>query len=137
MGGLKQTMAQNPDDIEVQFEHTYLLGPKDEEKFDSAKVKEVITEVFQKKFGEGFEYNADDAADMGTDVCTEIQDRVKELGYVRYKIITQVTLGEIKGQTMRIGSRCLWDLSTDNSASEVLQNNKYFCCVMVFGLYYE
>lgn len=97
----------------------------------------MICEVFEKKFGEGFEYNADDAADMGTDVCTEIQDRVKELGYKRYKIITQVTLGEIKGQTMRIGSRCLWDLKTDNSASEVLQNNKYFCCAMVFGLYYE
>lgn len=40
-------------------------------------MKTVICEVFEKKFGEGFEYNADDAADMGTDVCTEIQDRVK------------------------------------------------------------
>merc|ERR1712072_450706 len=137
MGGPKQTMAQNPDDIEVQFEHTYQLAPKDSEKFDPAKVKECISEGFQKKFGEGFEYNADDAADMGTDVCTEIQDRVKELGYKRYKLITQVTLGEIKGQTLRIGSRCLWDLGTDNCASEVLQNNKSFCCAMVFGLYYE
>eukprot|EP00656_Telonema_subtile_P044352 TRINITY_DN5061_c0_g1_i3.p1 TRINITY_DN5061_c0_g1~~TRINITY_DN5061_c0_g1_i3.p1 ORF type:complete len:150 (-),score=46.18 TRINITY_DN5061_c0_g1_i3:357-806(-) len=128
---------QNPDDIEVQFEHTYQLKPHGVEKFDASKVKEVITEVFQKKFGEGFEYNADDAADMGTDVCTEIQDRVKELGFKRYKLITQVTLGEIKGQTMRIGSRCLWDVNTDNCASEVLQNNKYFCCAMVFGLYFE
>merc|ERR1711865_536813 len=107
-------------EIEVQFEHTYQLGPADTEKFNPEQVKAVINDIFEKKFGDGFEYNADDAADMGTDVCTEIQDRVKELGYKRYKIITQVTLGEIKGQTMRIGSRCLWDLKTDNSASEVL-----------------
>ena len=62
---------------------------------------------------------------------------VAELGYKRYKLITQVTIGEMKGQTMRIGSRCLWDVQNDNCASEVLQNNQYFCCAMVFGLYYE
>merc|ERR1711977_804176 len=129
--------APNPDDIEVQFEHTYQLAPHADEKFDPVQVKEVISEVFNKKFGDGFEYNADDAADMGTDICTEIQDRCKELNYKRYKLITQVHVGEIKGQTMRIGTRCLWDLKTDNCASEVLQNNKYFCCAMVFGLYYE
>merc|ERR1712054_646212 len=125
------------DEQEVQFENTYQLAPRDEEKFEPGKVKECIAEVFKKKFGEGFTYNAEDAAEMGTEVCTEIQDRIKELGYKRYKLITQVTIGEMKGQTMRIGSRCLWDTQNDNCASEVLQNNQYFCCAMVFGLYYE
>merc|ERR1711865_215744 len=68
---------QNHDEIEVQFEHTYQLGPADTEKFNPEQVKAVINDIFEKKFGDGFEYNADDAADMGTDVCTEIQDRVK------------------------------------------------------------
>merc|ERR1712118_100949 len=125
------------DEQEVQFENTYRLEPHDDEKFEPGKVKECIAEVFKKKFGEGFEYNADDAAEMGTEECTEIQDRIKELGYKRYKLITQVTIGEMKGQAMRIGSRCLWDTQNDNCASEVLQNNQYFCCAMVFGLYYE
>merc|ERR1712070_242763 len=125
------------DEQEVQFENTYRLSPHDTEKFEPGKVKEVIAEVFKKKFDASFHYNADDAADMGTEVCMEIQDRVKELGYKRYKLITQVTVGEMKGQTMRMGSRCLWDVQNDNCASEVLQNNEYFCCAMVFGLYYE
>merc|ERR1711934_146960 len=110
------------DEQEGQFENTYRLEPHDEEKFEPGKVKECIAEVFKKKFGEGFEYNADDAAEMGTEVCTEIQERIKELGYKRYKLITQVTIGEMKGQTMRIGSRCLCDVNNDNCASEVLQN---------------
>ena len=45
-----------------------------------------------------------------------------EFGYKRYKLITQVTIGEMKGQAMRIGSRCLWDVNTDHCASDVLQN---------------
>ena len=46
-------------------------------RFEPAKVKETIAEVFKQKFSEGFEYNADDAAEMGTEVCTEIQARIK------------------------------------------------------------
>merc|ERR1712072_581391 len=110
------------DEQEIQFENTYRLAPHDDEKFEPAKVKETIAAVFKSKFSEGFEYNADDAAEMGTEVCTEIQARIKELGDKRYKLITQVTIGEMKGQTMRIGSRCLWDVQNDNCASEVLQN---------------
>ena len=46
-------------------------------RFEPGKVKETIAEVFKQKFSEGFEYNADDAAEMGTEVCTEIQARIK------------------------------------------------------------
>ena len=35
----------------------------------------------------------------------------------RYKIIVQVTIGELKDQGIRVASRCLWDVSTDNYTS--------------------
>jgi len=54
-----------------------LIGPYPCDRFEPAKVKETIAEVFKQKFSEGFEYNADDAAEMGTEVCTEIQARIK------------------------------------------------------------
>jgi hypothetical protein len=38
-----------------------------------------------------------------------IKERVKNLGYERYKLVVQVTVGEKTGQGIRLASRCLWD----------------------------
>jgi hypothetical protein len=35
----------------------------------------------------------------------------------RYKIIVQGTIGQLRDQGIRIASRCLWDVSTDNYTS--------------------
>lgn len=40
----------------------------------------------------------------------------------RYKVVVQVTLGELKEQGIRVASRCLWDPSTDNYASAGFKN---------------
>ena len=45
-----------------------------------------------------------------------------EISTPRYKIIVQVTLGEMKDQGVRSTSRCLWDPSTDNYASSSFKN---------------
>ena len=37
-----------------------------------------------------------------------VKEKVKDLGYDRYKLIVQVTVGQKVGQAMRIASRCLW-----------------------------
>lgn len=40
----------------------------------------------------------------------------------RYKIVVQVVLGEIKGQGLKIASKCLWDPNFDNWASYTFTN---------------
>lgn len=81
-------------------------------------------------------------------------------------LLWQVTLGQKKGQAMRVVSRCLWDTHSDSSASELYENetlycvcqvspwpmqtphfvfatvvyignNSFFMCLQVYGLYYE
>ena len=32
----------------------------------------------------------------------------------RYKVVIQTTIGQLRDQGIRVASRCLWDLSTDN-----------------------
>ena len=49
----------------------------------------------------------------------------------------QVTVGEKTGQALRLASRCLWDTTTDNFASDFYENASVYCVGMVFGLYYE
>ncbi|CAM9665951.1 unnamed protein product, partial [Laminaria digitata] len=55
----------------------------------------------------------------------------------RYKIVVQVTIGEMKDQGVRVASRCLWDTATDNYASVNFKNQSLWCSAMVFGVYTE
>jgi hypothetical protein len=48
-----------------------------------------------------------------------------------------VTIGEFNGQGIRVGSRCVWDTTTDSFASANFRNASIFAIVMVFGLYFE
>ena len=53
----------------------------------------------------------------------------------RYKIIVQVTIGQMKDQGVKITSRSLWDTSTDNYATVSFQNEHIWASAIVFGLY--
>lgn len=55
----------------------------------------------------------------------------------RYKIVVQVTIGQMKDQGVRVASRCLWDTATDNYASVHFKNQSLWCSAMVFGVYTE
>ena len=53
------------------------------------------------------------------------------MGYDRYKLIVQVAVGQKKGQAMRFASRCLWDTSCDNFASDSYENKTLYCVAQV------
>lgn len=40
----------------------------------------------------------------------------------RYKVVVQVTLGQMRDQGVRVASRCLWDTAHDNYASASFSN---------------
>ncbi len=46
-------------------------------------------------------------------------------------VLLQVTLGQKKGQAMRVVSRCLWDTHSDSSASELYENETLYCVCQV------
>lgn len=45
-----------------------------------------------------------------------------ELPYKRYKFVVQAVIGEQRGSGVKLTSRCLWDLDTDNYSSDVFLN---------------
>lgn len=63
--------------------------------------------------------------------------QVKSLGYDRYKLIVQVTLGQKKGQAMRLVSRSLWDTDNDNYATSYYENDSLYCVSQCYGVYIE
>ena len=68
---------------------------------------------------------------------SQIKTQVKALKYDSYKIVVQAVIGEVKGQGVRVASKCLWDVSNDNYASYTYQNESLFCTGIVFGIYFE
>ena len=80
-------------------------------------------------FGEDFEA-------LSKDIVNNIKDKCKKVMDIpRYKIIVQVSIGQMKDQGVCISSRCLWATSTDNYASASYQNQYIWASAIVFALY--
>lgn len=58
-----------------------------------------------------------------------------DLGLLRYKIMVHVTVGENKGEGVRVGTRCLWDPVCDNMASHTVVNDTLFAVCTAYGAY--
>mmetsp|Transcript_18404 Transcript_18404/g.27813 ORF Transcript_18404/g.27813 Transcript_18404/m.27813 type:complete len:114 (-) Transcript_18404:180-521(-) len=113
------------------------MKPAEEEMFYPSVVKRISKEVTEKHLA-GKEYDEDATKEWVVAIADEIKNRCKEeLNMPRYKIIVQVTVGQVKDQGVRVCSRCLWDTSVDNYASTNFENESIWCSTMVFGLYTE
>lgn len=124
---------------EVVYENTYITGPEGYgpgAKFQRHKVQEVLKQVLKERIYDQ-QYDPVKAAQISKHLAEDIREKVKLLGYDRYKLVILVTLGQRKGQAMRIMSRCLWDTNTDSFASELYENEGLYCLCQVYGLYYE
>ena len=51
------------------------------------------------------------------------------------RYVVQVSIGEQKGQGVRVVNRCFWDSETDNVTSVTFKNDAIFCLVTAFGAY--
>lgn len=66
-----------------------------------------------------------------------IRASMKDLLIPRYKIVVLVHIGQLCGQSMQVSSRCLWDTSSDTSASYFFKNSSLFGAANVYAVYYE
>merc|ERR1719265_1932050 len=122
------------------WENTYIMAPKDDEKFLPSRVTEVIEQVMT-EYLKDKEYTVDgkdDAKVWTLEVCNDIKTAIKEKCNIpRYKIIVQVVISENGGQGMRVSSKSLWDVSSDNWASASYSNQSLCAVGMVFGCYFD
>mmetsp|Transcript_8741 Transcript_8741/g.19336 ORF Transcript_8741/g.19336 Transcript_8741/m.19336 type:complete len:132 (+) Transcript_8741:84-479(+) len=118
------------------MENTYIMKPQEHEKFKANEVIKAVKALLDERL-KGKKYDSNDSAQLSKELCTEIKEKVKEIGAPRHKLVVQVTIGEVQGQGVRIASRCLWDVETDNHASAYYTNPYLYCVAMVFACYYE
>lgn len=114
--------------------NSYRIEPVN--RFSTKEVKDVIEEALS-EYLEGHSYNCDFCKETSKRLSEVIKQRVKYLGFTRYKIVCVVHMGQVKNQGMRIGSRCLWNTQFDNVAEGTFRNGELFAVATVFGAFYE
>ena len=114
-------------------------------RFYPSKVKNAIEDVVHEILKDKHVYDHDQAANAW---CPQIVEKVRDklkgplpnspgMNIDRYKLIVSAFIGEVKGQGIKIASKCLWDVANDNYATYTYSTETMFCTCMVFGIYYE
>ncbi len=118
-----------------QYENTYKMAP--DVQFDTAVVERTLEEVLVERLKE-VTYEPTECRAISQELAGAIMERIKQLQYARYKLVSVVSIGSINERPgMQFGSRCLWNKETDTFASVKYTNGSLFALAVVYGLYYE
>ncbi|KAM9688923.1 dynein light chain Tctex-type 5 [Trichechus inunguis] len=120
--------------LTVQMENTYQLGPT--KHFPVVAVNHILKDVLTNYLQEE-EYEPELCRQMTKTISEVVKARVKDLMIPRYKLIVIVYIGQLNSQSIRIGSRCLWDPKSDTFSSYVFRNSSLFALANVYAVYFE
>lgn len=118
----------------VNYENTFKMEP--DKRFHMSEVKEILDEALSSSL-KGVKYDAIKCRTLSKSLSHTICERVKLLGFTRFKIVSSVSIGQIKGQDVRIASRFLWDEKHDSWVDAVFTNSEIFAVAVVYGVYQE
>ncbi|KAI8926425.1 Tctex-1 family-domain-containing protein [Entophlyctis helioformis] len=106
----------------------YLIRPNFKQKFRPAVVSKTIHQILADRLT-GATYHPDTCSQWTREIADEIKNKLKELDLPRYKYVVHVSMGEMRGEGVRIGARCFWDADTDNIAQDAFMNASWHCCL--------
>uniref|UniRef100_A0A8C6QQG8 Dynein light chain Tctex-type 5 n=2 Tax=Nannospalax galili TaxID=1026970 RepID=A0A8C6QQG8_NANGA len=116
------------------MENTYQLGPT--KHFPVVTVNSILKDVLTNYLQEE-EYSPELCRQMTKTISEVIKAQVKELMIPRYKLVVTVHIGQCDGQSILIGSRCLWNPKSDTVSSYVFRNSSLFALANVYAIYFE
>ncbi|XP_071198503.1 dynein light chain Tctex-type protein 2B isoform X1 [Salvelinus alpinus] len=101
--------------------NTYLIRPNYQHKFKAAVVKECIRDILREQLS-GVQYDPDEVGVLSRSLADCIKDKLKDVGFDRYKLVVQVVIGEQRGEGVKMAARCFWDADTDSYAQDIFMN---------------
>ncbi|RMC08794.1 hypothetical protein DUI87_15045 [Hirundo rustica rustica] len=112
----------------------FAAGPA--RRFPVAAVDEILRDVVGSALRER-RYEPGPCREAAKDIAEVVKARVKALAVPRYKIVVVAHVGQLGGQSLQMGSRCLWDPQSDTFSSYVFKNASLFAVTNVYGMYLE
>ncbi|KAM9503248.1 dynein light chain Tctex-type protein 2B isoform 6-T6 [Salvelinus alpinus] len=104
-------------------------------RFKAAVVKECIRDILREQLS-GVQYDPDEVGVLSRSLADCIKDKLKDVGFDRYKLVVQVVIGEQRGEGVKMAARCFWDADTDSYAQDIFMNDSLFCVAAAFGSYF-
>ncbi|XP_045143488.1 dynein light chain Tctex-type protein 2B isoform X2 [Echinops telfairi] len=105
----------------AEAENTYILRPIFQQRFRPSTVKDCIHDVLKEELTNA-EYIPEEMPQLTKHLSETIKDKLKEMGFDRYKMVVQVVIGEQRGEGVFMAARCFWDADTDNYVHDVFMN---------------
>ncbi|KAI6053349.1 TCTEX1D2 [Marmota monax] len=113
-----------------EAENTYILRPIFQQRFRPSVVKDCIHTVLKEELANA-EYIPEEMPQLTKHLSENIKDKLKEMGFDRYKMVVQVVIGEQRGEGVFMAARCFWDADTDNYTYDVFMNF-ILCCSSIW-----
>lgn len=117
-----------------KLENSYKMTPN--VRFNSSRVKALMLQTLEARL-ETVQYCPTTVKSLTKELSDTIKNLVKTLGFSRHKLISNVIIGPVTGQGVRVASRCVWDDKHDDYASASYQNESLFVVASVYGVYCE
>lgn len=134
------TVSRLPDDTDrskYEIENSYRMAPEAAHVFQSDRIEPILRSVLQEELKNVTDYDTLVVAKITTELGSLIKEKVKSVGFPRYKVVCHVVVGERKSQDVRVTSHCLCDPKVDGCARASFQNDVIFAVATVHGLYFE
>ena len=120
----------------IRYENTFLMEPDDDHKVDFARLRRVATSVVESAIA-GYKYDPKQGKQFSLALADRVRGQIKALPFARYKSVIQVSIGQKKGQDLRIASRCMWDVKWDRHITITKETQDAYVTVTVFLVYTE
>ena len=120
----------------VKLQNTYRTEPNENEKFNASRVSSVIESVLS-NYLENEEYEYAKCNKLSETISEILKNRVKDLHYPRYRLISHVIIGQNTGQNIALYSRCLAFEGHDTYATATYKKGSLYACGCVYGIYKE
>ena len=122
--------------IPPRYENTYRIEPL-QRKFYADKISKIIKSVLEEALTD-LEYDYKTFSRLTSELSDRIKEKVKEhLNLPRHKLVSFVSVGQMKDQGVRVGSRCVWNPAWDHYASASYQNKSVFAVGVLYATYFE
>ncbi|TEA10268.1 hypothetical protein DBR06_SOUSAS3710041, partial [Sousa chinensis] len=120
-----------------ESENTYILRPIFQQRrvadalrrgrpaFRPPVVRDCIHAVLKEELANA-EYSPEEMPQLTKRLSENIKDKLKEMGFDRYKMVVQVVIGEQRGEGVFMAARCFWDADADNCTHDVFMNVSLF-----------
>jgi hypothetical protein len=120
----------------IRYENTYQMEPDAEHKVDIARLRRVATSVVETAIS-GYKYDANQGKTFSLALAERVRSQIKQLPFPRYKVVVHVSIGQKKGQDLRVVSRCMWDLKWDRHITISKETKDAYVSVTIFLVYTE